>query len=97
MDAMPIWQHLFVRKILLTLHGVGMVFPPPMRTADAAALATERERMLDRGVPPLAIGQTMAGSQSALLSSLKKLAPLGITAATQPNCQTVSCQNVLSF
>lgn len=80
----------------LWVHDAPQVLPPIFESASSADLVNEQERMLDRGVPPLAIGQSVAVNQSALLSSLKTLATRRIKAATQPNCQIASCQNVSS-
>lgn len=59
----------------LQVHYGVMVLLPPQESATPDALADELERMLDRGVPPLAIGQWVAVNQSALVAALRLAAP----------------------
>jgi len=66
------------------VHDAAMALPFFNKTAPASALAEELECMLDRGVPPLAIGQWVAVNQSALLDALR------ILAAAHRSCRSSS-------
>lgn len=62
-----------------------MAFLPPKELAKPAAFAEELERLLDRCVPPLAIGQRVAVNQGEIIASLTLAA-----AHTDGLCKTVS-------